>query len=53
MTDDNESARRSLTQRLKDSAASAARLVKSVIQFDAFAKFKAGSTEIDFRLSSE
>ncbi len=53
MTDDNESARRSLTQRLKDSAASAARLVKSVIQFDAFAKFKAGSTEIDFPIDFE
>jgi hypothetical protein len=53
MSEKNEGMRRTLAQRLKEGAASAARLVKSVIQFDAFARFKAGSTEIDFPIDFE
>jgi hypothetical protein len=48
MPESNENERRTLTQRLKDTAASAARLIKSVVTFDAFARFKSEGKEIDF-----
>lgn len=49
MTEDNDSPiKRTMGQRLKDGATKAVAFVRGVVQFDAFAKFRSGSSELDF-----
>lgn len=49
--DDNH--KRSIKQRLKDGVAKAVEFVKGIVQFDAFARFKADDREIDFPIDFE
>ncbi len=48
MTNETPSKKRSFTERLKATASTFISHIKNAIQFDALAKFKSGTTELDF-----
>lgn len=53
MTANENSPKRSLTQKLKSAASNAWKTIKDAVPFDAFAKFKSDATEIDFPIDFE